>query len=136
MSAVDLEKVRGIHAPVEHWSCGPTCQTCEEVWPCCAIQLADEVERLRLGESIAQDSACVLEMQIYGDEGYMDQITRLRKALDTIAGGYTDRFSGAPDIMSVSPEEFRSGMWTWSQKTARAALQEPGEQSEGGGDDG
>lgn len=48
---------------------------------------------------------------------------RLREALDTISGGWTDRFPGAPDVMATeSPLSFRSQMWTWSQAVARAAL--------------
>ncbi len=46
----------------------------------------------------------------------------LMEALETIAGGYTDRFPGAPDVMSETPETFRSKMWTWSQEVARAAI--------------
>ncbi len=47
----------------------------------------------------------------------------LRAALRTIADGMTADFPGAPDIMAVSPDDFRAGMWTWSQKCARAALE-------------
>jgi len=50
-----------------------------------------------------------------------EEIRRLRNALNTIAGGHTDRFPGAPDVMSAT---FRAEMWTWSQKVARAALGE------------
>ncbi len=44
-------------------------------------------------------------------------------ALDTIAGGVISRFpDDAPDIMAVTPEQFRSKMWSWSQEVARAAI--------------
>ena len=44
-------------------------------------------------------------------------------ALDTIAGGYINRFPGAPDVMTAaSPKEFRGAMWSWSQRVARAAI--------------
>ena len=46
----------------------------------------------------------------------------LREALDIIARGYTDRFPGAPDAMTSTPEDFRSAMWAWSEHVARAAL--------------
>ncbi len=46
-----------------------------------------------------------------------------RAALATIAGGMTNDFPGAPDVMTAeSPAAFRSAMWTWSQACARAAL--------------
>lgn len=53
-----------------------------------------------------------------------EDITKLRKALDTIAGGHTTRFPGAPDVMVETPESFRSKMWAWSQAVAKAALEE------------
>ena len=47
----------------------------------------------------------------------------LLAALETIAGGHTGRFPGAPDVMAAtSPADFRSAMWAWSQQVARAAL--------------
>ena len=51
-----------------------------------------------------------------------EEIERLWEKLDTIAGGHIDRFPGGPDIMAVTPEEFRYQMWTWSQSVARDAL--------------
>ncbi len=48
----------------------------------------------------------------------------LVEALDTIAKGMTNKFPGAPDVMEMTPDEFRHTMWTWSQKVARAALKE------------
>lgn len=48
---------------------------------------------------------------------------RLRSTLHTIAAGMTNEFPGAPDVMTAtSPVHFRSSMWEWSQKVARAAL--------------
>ena len=53
------------------------------------------------------------------------------KALTTIAGGWTNRFPGAPDPMTTeSPLHFRSDMWLWSQKVAKAALAAEGEKHE------
>ena len=47
----------------------------------------------------------------------------LEEALETIAGGYTSRFPGAPDPMTAaSPLAFQSAMWSWSQKVATEAL--------------
>ena len=48
----------------------------------------------------------------------------LLAALETIAGGYTDRFPGAPDPFAnwASPADFRSAMWSWSQTVAKAAI--------------
>ena len=56
----------------------------------------------------------------------MEHIEALAEALETIAGGYRDRFPGAPDAMNWdgSPEEFRSQMWSWSQRVAKAAIEE------------
>lgn len=51
-----------------------------------------------------------------------DDAGRLREALDTIAGGWINRFPGAPNIMKVSPTDFQHGMWSWSQAVAKAAL--------------
>ena len=51
-----------------------------------------------------------------------DENKRLHTALETIAGGYIDRFPGAPDVMAESPDIFRHKMWIWSQEVARAAL--------------
>ena len=48
----------------------------------------------------------------------------LVEALDTIAKGMTNNFPGAPDVMEVTPAEFRSAMWSWSQEVARAAIKE------------
>ena len=54
------------------------------------------------------------------------RLAEAQKALDTIAGGWTDRFPGAPDVMkATSPADFRSAMWTWSQAVAKAALSSP-----------
>ncbi len=50
----------------------------------------------------------------------------LVEALDTIVGGWTDRFPGAPNVMHDTPEEFRSKMWTWSQQVAAAAIAKHG----------
>lgn len=55
----------------------------------------------------------------------------LKAALETIGGGHTTHFPGAPNVMTAaSPEAFRSDMWTWSQKVARAALAELEEKSD------
>ncbi len=45
----------------------------------------------------------------------------LLAALDTIAGGHTDRFPGGPELMELEPMDFRAKMWRWSQQVARAA---------------
>ncbi len=45
----------------------------------------------------------------------------LKKALDTIAGGYIDRFPSAPNI-DMEPVIFQSKMWSWSQRVAKDAL--------------
>lgn len=51
------------------------------------------------------------------------QVKELAAALETIGGGWTNRFPGAPDVMAAeSPLAFRSAMWTWSQEVARATL--------------
>lgn len=51
---------------------------------------------------------------------------RYRAALNTIGGGMTNEFPGAPDVMpATSAEAFRSDMWSWSQKVAKAALAQP-----------
>lgn len=51
------------------------------------------------------------------------ELQRLRRALDAIAGGHTERLIGAPDPMTaVSPQAFQAGMWLASQETARVAL--------------
>lgn len=47
MSEVDPEKVRECHQEVENAAADNYCRQCENSWPCDAIQLADEVERLR-----------------------------------------------------------------------------------------
>ena len=59
------------------------------------------------------------------------QLATLREALNTIAGGFTDRFPGAPDVMAETPETFRDKMWGWSQKVARAARTDTAEAAEG-----
>ena len=46
----------------------------------------------------------------------------LKSALNTIAGGYTNRFPGAPDV-DMTPEQFQSKMWTWSQSVAKNVLE-------------
>lgn len=46
----------------------------------------------------------------------------LLAALETIAGGHTARFPGAPDVMTMAPDDFRHAMWSWSQEVARAAV--------------
>ncbi len=94
---------------------------------CCAARgfavsvarLADEVERLRKRiTDLEEGSECP----------HCSENARLREALDTIKGGYIDRFPGGPDIMAVGTDEFRHGMWTWSQSVARAALHTEGEE--------
>ena len=51
------------------------------------------------------------------------EIERLKAALETIAGGHTSRFPGAPCAMTAaSPNAFRSAMWRWSQAVANAAI--------------
>ena len=50
------------------------------------------------------------------------QLAAAQEALRTIADGMTAEFPGAPDVMKMSPDEFRGCMWTWSQKCARAAI--------------
>ena len=70
--------------------------------------------------------ACVNELA-GKPEGYIaaleQQSNVLAAALHTIAAGMTGEFPGAPDVMNAaSSESFRSDMWTWSQKVARAAL--------------
>lgn len=53
---------------------------------------------------------------------------RLRGALDTIGGGHTTRFPGAPEITEhVRPVAWQADMWGWSQRVAKAALAGPGE---------
>ena len=111
MSAVDLEKIRERH------SCEitlvrrlNTCAFCVEPFPCDAIQLADEVERLRDGHSFIKkcNHANIRE----GLKTARENI-RLRQALNEIRLNCAD----CKDI-------------------ARAALREPNEQSERGDEDG
>ena len=55
-------------------------------------------------------------------EEHEAKLTAAEKALRVIAGGYTSEFPGAPDVMTATPEQFRSDMWTWSQKVAKSAI--------------
>jgi sensor domain CHASE-containing protein len=64
-------------------------------------------------------------------EGLALEVSRLRKmraelvkALETIAGGHTERFPGAPDVVEHVPVAFQAKMWSWSQEVARAAIEE------------
>jgi len=87
-----------------------TCAECAQTWPCDAIQLVaeverlrgriedykdacirrdeliaggkSEVERLRLRASIEADKVMDRDMRIHGDEGYMDQIDRLTREVE------------------------------------------------------
>lgn len=47
--------------------------------------------------------------------------TDLLEALKTIARGDIDKFPDAPSL-ELPPLEFRSKMWVWSQKVAKAAI--------------
>ena len=69
-----------------------------------------------------------LDIEATNANGYaIAAIPEMLAALDTIAGGHTSRFPGAPDVMkAASPEAFQSAMWNWSQKVARAALRGKG----------
>jgi hypothetical protein len=87
------------------------------------VQLREELADIKDGNRIILDEKCASDEKHCGCVPVLrGEIERLRAGLDTIAGGHTDRFPDAPDIMAGTPEEFRSGMWTWSQKVARAAL--------------
>jgi len=85
---------------------------------------AEEELQIRVMELEAEvkELRCALEdaRHVIAQQGA--EVERLRAALDAIGGGHTDRFPGGPDVMKGTPEEFRLGMWTWSQKVAREAL--------------
>ena len=69
---------------------------------------------------VQQDTPCAV-----GGYCLQTELAATQKALNTIAGGYTNEFPGAPNPESASsPLEFQSAMWMWSQAVARAAIKE------------
>jgi len=84
------------------------------------------------GQKACEDAAPEQIAAITADAAYIaacspDTVLRLvraARALETIAGGWTNNFPGAPDVMATSPAEFRGAMWEWSQRCARAALKD------------
>jgi hypothetical protein len=60
------------------------------------------------------------EPYIKQNEALLRQNRELKEALRVIAGGYTDKDTPSLDL---PPLEFRSAMWTWSQKKAKEALE-------------
>ena len=76
-------------------------------------------------ESEAIDKRNAAVMALHAERDRLAAVNaELRAALETIAGGMTSNFAGAPDPMAnwVAPEYFRAAMWTWSQAVARTAL--------------
>lgn len=72
-----IEDVRKVHVEAD----GPygelLCLSCGKLWPCMTIRLAKALEEALLGESIRCDRIEVLQMEINGDTGYIDQIEEL-----------------------------------------------------------
>lgn len=50
------------------------------------------------------------------------RLAAVENALEDIAGGRIG--ATGPDVMTMTPEDFRAAMWSWSQERARTALKE------------
>lgn len=86
-------------------------------------RLRDPRSQFLLDPHVAEEGSDLLRDAADCIEALERRVGELEGALDTIGGGHTNRFPGAPDVMNAaSPLDFRSEMWSWSQKVARAAL--------------
>jgi hypothetical protein len=84
---IDPDEVKAVHYEVENSGADNYCWKCQCSWPCDAIQLADEVERMREERDSAEDTL----RNFFDDKTIqrpvgraIGEIERLREALEEI----------------------------------------------------